>query len=98
MADPADDPLTDPSPSTPPAANTANGADVVVVTGVSGCGKSTVAKGISAVTGWEFAEGDAFHSAADIAKMAANQALTDAELASRTRITHRGGFSGSMDR
>ena len=36
--------------------------DVVVVMGVSGCGKSTVAKAISTVLGWEFAEGDAFHS------------------------------------
>ena len=35
--------------------------EVVVVMGVSGSGKTTVAKGLSTVLGWEFAEGDAFH-------------------------------------
>ena len=43
--------------------------DVVIVMGVSGSGKTTVAKGISTVMGWEFAEGDAFHSDANVAKM-----------------------------
>jgi gluconokinase len=51
--------------------------DHVVVMGVSGSGKSTVAKGISTVTGWEFAEGDAFHSEANVAKMRTGQPLTD---------------------
>jgi gluconokinase len=51
--------------------------DVVIVMGVSGSGKSTVAKGISVVMGWEFAEGDAFHSEANVAKMRRGQALTD---------------------
>lgn len=45
--------------------------------GVSGSGKSTVAKGISTVMGWEFAEGDAFHSEANVAKMHGGQPLTD---------------------
>lgn len=57
------------SPSTTP--------DVVIVMGVSGSGKSTVAKGISTLMGWEFAEGDAFHSDANVAKMHSGQALTD---------------------
>lgn len=52
-------------------------ADVVVVMGVSGCGKSTVAKGISTLTGREFAEGDAFHPQANIDKMHAGTPLTD---------------------
>jgi gluconokinase len=51
--------------------------DHVVVMGVSGSGKSTVAKGISTVTGWEFAEGDAFHTDANVAKMRAGHPLTD---------------------
>src|SRR3954471_9810308 len=51
--------------------------DHVVVMGVSGSGKSTVAKGISTVMGWEFAEGDAFHSEANVAKMHGGQPLTD---------------------
>ena len=45
--------------------------------GVSGSGKSTVAKGLSTVLGWEFAEGDAFHPDANVAKMRSGQALTD---------------------
>lgn len=60
-----------------PAPTRATTPDHVVVMGVSGSGKSTVAKGISTVTGWEFAEGDAFHSDANVAKMKAGEALTD---------------------
>lgn len=51
--------------------------DVVVVMGVSGSGKSTVAKGLSTVLGWEFAEGDAFHPEANVAKMRCGTPLTD---------------------
>jgi gluconokinase len=53
------------------------GAQQVVVMGVSGVGKSTVAKGLSTVLGWTYAEGDAFHSEANVAKMAAGHPLTD---------------------
>ena len=49
----------------------------VVVMGVSGVGKSTVAKGLSLTLGWTFAEGDAFHSEANRAKMTAGTPLTD---------------------
>jgi gluconokinase len=52
-------------------------SDVVIVMGVSGSGKTTVAKGISTVMGWEFAEGDAFHSEANVAKMRSGEALSD---------------------
>ena len=45
--------------------------------GVSGVGKTTVAKGLSALLGWAYAEGDAFHSAANVSKMAAGHPLTD---------------------
>ncbi len=51
--------------------------DVVIVMGVSGVGKSTVAKGLSTIMGWQFAEGDAFHPEANIAKMHAGTPLTD---------------------
>lgn len=51
--------------------------DVVIVMGVSGSGKTTVAKGISTIMGWEFAEGDAFHSEANVEKMRGGHALTD---------------------
>jgi gluconokinase len=52
-------------------------APQVIVMGVSGVGKSTVAKGLSTVLGWTYAEGDAFHSLANVAKMASGHALTD---------------------
>jgi gluconokinase len=54
-----------------------SGVRQVVVMGVSGVGKTTVAKGISTILGWTFAEGDAFHSEANVAKMASGQPLTD---------------------
>ena len=53
--------------------------DVIVVMGVSGSGKSTVAKGIATTMGWEFAEGDEFHPKANVEKMASGQPLTDEE-------------------
>jgi gluconokinase len=49
----------------------------IVVMGVSGVGKTTVAKGISTLTGWTFAEGDAFHPEANVAKMREGRPLTD---------------------
>jgi gluconokinase len=49
----------------------------LVVMGVSGCGKTTVAEGLAAVTGWRFAEGDAYHPRANIDKMASGTPLTD---------------------
>jgi gluconokinase len=45
--------------------------------GVSGSGKTTVARALADRLGWRFAEGDEFHSAANIAKMAAGIPLTD---------------------
>jgi len=51
--------------------------DLIVVMGVSGSGKTTVGRGIAAAMGWECAEGDSFHSAANVAKMAAGTPLTD---------------------
>jgi gluconokinase len=51
----------------------------VVVMGVAGCGKSTVAVPLSAELGWEFAEGDDFHPEANVAKMRSGQPLTDAD-------------------
>lgn len=49
----------------------------VVVMGVSGCGKSTVARGIAQSTGLLFAEADDFHSRANIDKMTAGVPLDD---------------------
>lgn len=49
----------------------------VVVMGVSGSGKTTIARGVAEATGFEFTEADTFHSAANIAKMEAGHPLTD---------------------
>ena len=43
----------------------------VVVMGVSGCGKSTIARALHERLGWEFAEGDEYHPRANVEKMAA---------------------------
>lgn len=51
--------------------------DIVVVMGVSGSGKTTVATGLAAAMGWAFAEGDDFHPAANVEKMRSGVALTD---------------------
>lgn len=52
-------------------------AVVLVLMGVSGCGKTTVAALLSELLGWTFEEGDALHPQANIDKMAAGHPLTD---------------------
>ncbi len=49
----------------------------VVVMGVSGCGKSTAGAVLARRLGVPFADADAFHPAANIAKMAAGEPLND---------------------
>jgi len=50
---------------------------IVVVMGVSGCGKSTVGEALAAACGWPFLDADDFHPSANVAKMAAGTPLTD---------------------
>lgn len=50
---------------------------VLVVMGVSGSGKTTVGAMLAGRLGWEFVDGDDFHSAANVAKMHAGHPLTD---------------------
>ncbi|HEY7009464.1 MAG TPA: gluconokinase [Jatrophihabitantaceae bacterium] len=50
---------------------------VLVLMGVSGCGKSTVAGVLAGRLGWDLGEGDDLHPAANVAKMAAGHPLTD---------------------
>lgn len=54
-------------------------ATCLVVMGVSGAGKSTIAQGLADRLGWPWAEADEFHPAANIAKMSAGSPLTDAD-------------------
>ena len=42
---------------------------VLVIMGVSGSGKSTVASLLAGRLGWDFAEGDDLHPASNVAKM-----------------------------
>ncbi|MEV8435958.1 gluconokinase [Actinosynnema sp. NPDC051121] len=53
----------------------------VVVMGVSGSGKSTVARLLADRLAWPMAEADEFHPPANIAKMSAGTPLTDADRA-----------------
>lgn len=49
----------------------------IVVMGVAGCGKSTVAAGLAERLGWPLGEGDDLHSEANRAKMFAGTPLGD---------------------
>jgi gluconokinase len=49
----------------------------IVVMGVSGSGKSTVAAGLVDRLGWDFAEGDDFHPRGNVEKMRNGQPLDD---------------------
>jgi carbohydrate kinase (thermoresistant glucokinase family) len=49
----------------------------IVLTGVSGSGKTTVGKALAKDLGWRFHEGDDFHPAANIEKMRRGEPLTD---------------------
>ena len=51
----------------------------IVVMGVAGCGKSSLAERLAAAQGWRVVEGDDFHSPENRAKMANGIALTDAD-------------------
>lgn len=51
----------------------------VVVMGVSGTGKSTIAAGLAGLLGYAFLEGDLLHPPANIEKMTRGVALTDAD-------------------
>jgi gluconokinase len=52
---------------------------IVLVMGVSGCGKTTIGEALSQALHWPFFDADDFHPDANVAKMAAGQPLTDAD-------------------
>jgi gluconokinase len=49
----------------------------VVVMGVSGSGKSTIAEHLAAHLGWRYVDGDLFHPPSNVAKMSAGHPLSD---------------------
>ena len=49
----------------------------LVVMGVSGSGKSTIADHLARRLGWRYEDGDRFHPPANVAKMSAGHPLTD---------------------
>lgn len=52
---------------------------VIVLMGVSGCGKSTVGAELARRVGWPFRDADSFHPPANIEKMSRGVPLTDAD-------------------
>jgi carbohydrate kinase (thermoresistant glucokinase family) len=78
-----------------------NRSMIVVVMGVSGCGKTTVSTLLAERLGWQYQEGDALHPPENVAKMSGGTPLTDADripwlqrIASRIDDWRRSGESG----
>ena len=51
----------------------------VILMGVSGSGKTTIGRLLAAQSGWDFIEGDDYHSPENIRKMASGISLTDTD-------------------
>ncbi len=51
----------------------------IVVMGVSGCGKTTIASLLASHLGWEFIDADSLHPPANVEKMSHGIPLTDAD-------------------
>jgi gluconokinase len=51
----------------------------LIVMGVSGSGKSTIASALADKLAWRFADGDQFHPPENVAKMSAGQPLDDSD-------------------
>lgn len=50
---------------------------IIVVMGISGCGKTTVGRLLAERLDWPFVEGDDYHPPENVAKMASGHPLTD---------------------
>lgn len=50
---------------------------LVVLMGVTGCGKTTLGRALAAALQWDFLEGDAFHSPLSLSKMVRGESLED---------------------
>jgi gluconokinase len=52
---------------------------IVIVMGVSGVGKTTIGEALARELGWRFLDADDYHPPQNVAKMAAGEALDDAD-------------------
>ncbi len=64
-------------------------AMVIILMGVTGAGKTTVGQALAAELHWRFADGDSYHSAANVAKMHAGIPLSDADREPWLESLHR---------
>jgi carbohydrate kinase (thermoresistant glucokinase family) len=76
---------------------------ILVVMGVSGCGKTTIAEKLAERLGWQVLEGDKLHPPANIAKMSAGTPLDDNDrqpwleaIAAEIDVWRANGVSGSV--
>jgi gluconokinase len=61
---------------------------ILVIMGVTGSGKTTIGTLLASRMGWQFAEGDAYHSKENVAKMHAGIPLTDEDREPWLRALH----------
>jgi len=61
---------------------------VVIVMGVTGSGKTTIAQAVAVAKHWQFVDADDFHPAANKAKMARGEPLTDGDRLPWLQILH----------
>lgn len=54
---------------------------ILIIMGVAGVGKTVVGRAVAEAFGWAFADADAYHPEANVAKMADGEGLTDADRA-----------------
>lgn len=59
--------------------HTMNQPDLIILMGPAACGKSTVGQLLARRIGWQFRDGDDYHSADSIRRMRAGEALTDSD-------------------
>jgi len=80
-----------------------NNPSIIVVMGVSGCGKSTVASRLAHRLNWVYEDGDWFHPPSNIRKMHSGEPLTDDDrwpwlhgIAAWIDATRRAGNHGTV--